>query len=241
MSSTMYYSLSDEEQRRLQTVIAVCFAVPFVDDVENFIWEAAFHYVKALPIPNPLIQGRTKRLFDAVDDGSGIGWSLKALQRANLATGAQFELVIQRADVFKKAEALGFDTLTVQSPEQDLGRALIRHWNRKTIADSTYQGVADPRVGILVKNRARTQFVFVEASYPPFDEGAFEWRWTNPQREGLQGFLEGRLKLRWYPNQKQLFEVFDVPAQATRVSLVPARVDPDDFIDAVMALLHPED
>lgn len=84
-------------------------------------------------------------------------------------------------------------------------------------------------------------FALVEADYPPLSEDAFEWRWTSQQRDGLQGFEDGRLKLRWYPNQKQLFEVFHIPREATRVSLTPARVEPDDFIDAMFALLRPED
>lgn len=241
MASTVYYGLSAHQERRLATAIAVCFASPFIDDLEDFIWEAAFHYVKGLPVPNPLVEGRTKRLFDAVDQAKHIGWSLKAVQWGNLAAGTQFELVIQRADIFKKAVALGFAKLDATSPPEDLGRALIRHWNEKVVGDGKYQGVTDARVGILLKDNARKNFVLVESSYPPFNEEAFAWKWTNATATGLQGFSDGRLKLRWYPNQKQLFEVFHIPDQATRVSISPARIDADEFVEAVMGLLSPKD
>jgi len=62
----MYY-LTDEEESRLQAGLQTAFAIPFIDDVEDFVWEAIFAYAKNIPLPDPLFNTRYKTLFDVVD------------------------------------------------------------------------------------------------------------------------------------------------------------------------------
>ena len=40
--------------------------MPFVDDIEDYIWEAIFAYSKDIPPVDPLTNIRSKRLFDVV-------------------------------------------------------------------------------------------------------------------------------------------------------------------------------
>jgi len=96
------YSLSSKERARLTQAIRAALAVPFIAGVEGYVWEAVFHYVKGLPLPDPHADLRRKLLFDAVSKKGGIGWSLKAVQKTP-TVGATFEVVIQRADVRKSA------------------------------------------------------------------------------------------------------------------------------------------
>jgi hypothetical protein len=96
------YPLTQVEKARLRLTLAAAFTVPIIDDVEDFVWEAVFHHVKNIRLPDPITEGRTKLLFDAVAS-DGRGWSLKTLLWNQHLPGSNFEFVIQRADVFKKA------------------------------------------------------------------------------------------------------------------------------------------
>ena len=226
-----FYRLSHEERARLRDGIRIGLSIPFVEDIEDFMWEAVFHYVKRVRLPDPVREGRSKLLFDCVDSSVKRGWSLKSLQWSRLDVGTSFEFVIQRADIFKKAEELGFDELTVNSPEQVLGRAVVRHWNEKLTKDAEVQGVADPRMAMLLKSRDRERFVYMEVAYPRLSAEEFEWRWSNPSKQGLQGWRKGTLKLRWYPNQKQLFECFPIPEDSYRFRVSWDRLALPAFID----------
>ncbi len=108
--------LTKEEQTRLEKALLVTVAIPVVGSVEDYTWEAMFHYVKNISLNDPAL-GRKKLLHDAVDLKSQVGWSLKTLQVSNLQVNSSFSFVIQRADIFKKAELLGFDRLTDNSEE----------------------------------------------------------------------------------------------------------------------------
>ena len=112
----MYY-LSDEEKERLVEAIRAIYTIPFVDDIEDYIWEAIFTYVKDIPSVDPLSHTRSKNLFDVVDEKIKIGWSIKAIQvsQGTIHLPREFEVVIQRADIFKKAKELGFSALSTKS------------------------------------------------------------------------------------------------------------------------------
>ncbi len=105
------YHLTDYELEKLKKALQAIYTVPFIDDVEDFIWEAIFCYAKNIPLVDPLLNIREKRLFDIVDSSTSIGWSAKALQ-ARIGPSRQFKLVIQRADIFKKSQKPDFDSLT---------------------------------------------------------------------------------------------------------------------------------
>ncbi len=231
------YSLAPDEQARLRAGLEAAFTVPIIDDVEDFVWEAVFHYVKNLDLPDPITVGRTKQLFDAVAP-TGTGWSLKTLVWNRLSPDSSFEFVIQRADIFKKAKSLGFaDGLNPNSDVKKLGTALIRHWNLKFQTDRDAQKVKNPRITILLKNTARRRFVYVELGYPPLVEKDYTWRWSKEDGLGLQGLKDGQVRLKWYHGQKQLFQVYRIPEKAYSFDLNWRRASLSDFVQNVRRTL----
>jgi hypothetical protein len=178
-----------------------------------------------IPLPDPLTQNRSKLLFDLVDTQQQIGWSAKALQWT-VSPGIMFELVIQRADIFKKYAALGFEPLSIASPPDRLGAALLKHGYTKVETDAARQQVKERPMAILLKSADRRQYAYYEnalAIYLPED---LEWRWTDATQTGLQGIhrASGQVVFRWYPNQKQLFERFQLPQDAYLFTLEPVRL-----------------
>ncbi len=231
------YSLTEAEQARLRAALLAAFSVPIIDDVEDYVWEALFHHVKAIKLADPITEGRTKKLFDAVAP-DGRGWSLKTLVWDNQAVGSNFEFVIQRADVFKKAVELGFEKgLHPKSATNDLGNALVRHWNAKFTKDSKAQKVTDPRVCILLKDSARRNFTYVEFGYPSLKENDYTWQWSKQDGFGLKGFKGDTTRFKWYHGQKQLFEVFQIPHEAYKFKVDWKRASLKDFVEKAPQIL----
>ena len=96
----MQYFLSDEELKKMKNGLKVAMAIPFIDDVEDFIVEAIWEYARNIDGIDPLFNIRSKKLYDVVDSKTGRGWSVKSLQWA-FYEGCEFELVIQRAAVWE--------------------------------------------------------------------------------------------------------------------------------------------
>lgn len=42
------YSLTDEEKKRLVGAIRATYMIPFIDDIEDYIWESIFAYAKGI-------------------------------------------------------------------------------------------------------------------------------------------------------------------------------------------------
>jgi hypothetical protein len=226
---------SEEEKQRLAEGLATAYRIPFIDDVEDYVFEAILCHMKRLSLVDTIEVGRNKLLFDVVAP-DGRGWSAKTLMVAPgvITPGGRFELVIQRASIFGKAAALGFpDGLSLESPVENLGKALIEHWNQKFNADSIEQKVTDPRIAILLKDRTRRNFGFLEARYPPFEANNYRWAWSKGAGKGLQGSDDEGLCFKWYPNQAQFFEVFTVPADAAFFEVRWSRLTMDELIARV--------
>jgi len=204
--------LNELEKDKLKNGILAAMSIPLIDDIEDFIWEAIFAYAKDLEIPDPLSHIRSKLLFDVTDKKNGIGWSCKALQCTTVSE-CEFELVIQRADIFKKAKVLGFNSLSTKSPTDILGEALLKHWYNKINDDSKTQHVTDKRIAILVKSNDRKKFAYYEDAMSIFKPNELVWTWTDSTKTGLQGKRkkDNFCVYRWYPNQKQFFERFKLP------------------------------
>ncbi len=233
------YRLTSRELEKLKKALEAIYTVPFIDDVEDYIWEAIFCYVKNIPPVDPLLNIREKRLFDIVDSSTAVGWSAKALQ-ATVGPSRQFELVIQRADIFKKSQELGFNSLSVASPPEDLGLALLRHWYGKVYEDAEAQGVTDRRVCILVKSKDRKTYGFLEEDLSDYKPQELYWIWTNETKTGLQGIRnkDGFCVFRWYPNQKQFFERFILPEDTHIFSIEPTRLPMDEVVDLLLSQLN---
>ena len=122
--------LRENEIEKLRRAIIATIASPLIGAVEDYTWEAIFHYVKDIPLSDPAL-GRSKLLYDAVDTTSATGWSLKSLQLNNFTAASTFLFVIQRADIIKKSAQLDFPNLSEQSSPEELGFAIIKHWNEK--------------------------------------------------------------------------------------------------------------
>lgn len=234
------YNLTNSQKKRLTDGIRVALAIPFIDDIEDFIWEAIFAYAKDIPIIDPLTNIRSKHLFDVVNERQKIGWSIKAVQRA-INLPCEFEVVIQRADIFKKAEQLGFNSLTLNSPTEQLGSALLKHWyDEKVSKDAQFQGVEDKRVCILLKSPDRRTYAYFEEQLAEYHNEDLKWEWTNETKTGLQARLrkDNLLVFRWYPNQKHLFERFTLPENAYTFNIEPERLLTSDIVALLLAKLE---
>jgi hypothetical protein len=116
--------LTESEIERLRQAVVATIASPIIGSIEDYTWEAIFHYVKDIPLSDPAL-GRSKLLYDAVNVATATGWSLKSLQLNRFTAVNTFLFVIQRADIVKKAIQLGFPSLTEQSSPNELGAAII--------------------------------------------------------------------------------------------------------------------
>lgn len=235
------YKLTPDEEHHLLQGIRATYAFPFIHDITDFIWEALFAYTKKLPIVDPLKNTRKKLLYDIVDESSQIGWSVKAVQKS-LTVPTTFELVIQRADIFKKGELLGLGKLDLTSSPERLGEAILQHWYRKVEDDAITQKVIDKRVCILLKSASRTKYAYFEENLAIYEAKDLEWHWTDTTQTGLQGIRKADkfVVFRWYPNQKQLFERFYLPVDTFTFELEPIRLSPEEAVRLFLSLLDSE-
>jgi len=229
------YNLTNKQKAKLVKGVTASLSLPIVDSLEDFIWEAIFCYTKGVKLFDPLFTKRSKLLFDVVDVSSNVGWSAKSLQ-CSVRENVEFELVIQRADIFKKRVDLGFPNLNMNSSTNIIGSALIKHWHKKINDDAKAQNVTDKRVCILLKTAKNNKFAYFEeelAIYPPND---LNWKWTNKTKTGLQGIRKSDnfCVYRWYPNQKQFFERFKLHENAHIFDTSIIRLP----LDEVIEMLH---
>lgn len=237
----MQYILTNEQLKRIENGLKAAIAVPFIDDIEDYIVEAILEYTKEIEGVDPFTNIRSKRLYDVVDVPTSIGYSVKSLKwafRDNAET--EFELVIQRADIFKKAQALGFDHLDVNSDPQTLGAALIEHWRQKVEGDAEFQGVTSKRIFVLLKSTNNRKFAFFEEDIQLYTPDELTWRWTDDTKTGLQGIHneDQMCVYRWYPNQKQFFERFKLPANIQKLDIIPKRLGKDQVVDILLPYLE---
>jgi hypothetical protein len=188
--------------------------------------------VKQVDLVDPFDNIRTKLLFDVVDKKKRIGWSAKGLQ-CRISPGCEFELVIQRADIFKKQNDLGYSGLSKESDPNLLGEALLKHWQNKVNKDAKIQNVNDQRVCILLKWKNQ-KFAYFEEALMEYQSEDLYWKWTDStSKVGLQGIrkVDDFVVYRWYPNQTQFFERFKLPKDAYTFELTPKRFGMDQIIE----------
>ncbi len=231
-------TLTETEKQRLINGIRATFAIPFIDGIEDYVWEAVFAYMKELPILDPLTDIRSKLLFDVLDARHKIGWSCKALEWI-IAPGCEFELVIQRADIFKKAKQLGYDVLTLSTHTDQLGEALLRHWYTKANKDADAQNIEEKRIAILIKTKQRMRFAYYEGPLAMLAPKELRWEWTDATKTGLQGKRkkDGFCVYRWYPNQKQFFERFVLPKSPYIFEVKPQRLPVKEMVELLLSHL----
>ncbi|MEA5572027.1 hypothetical protein [Calothrix sp. UHCC 0171] len=234
--------LTENEIGKLRNAIVATIASPVIGSIEDYAWEAIFHYVKDIPLSDPAL-GRSKLLYDAVDMKTKSGWSLKSLQLNNIKPGNTFFFVIQRADVIKKAIQLGFPSLTEGSSPQELGAAIIQHWNEKIIASKSAQSVVCSYEGILLKTIRGREYLYCEYPLEPLEANNFSWAWTvdritGKDGVGLQGSVSGKVELVWYKNQKQLFRGRTIPPDAVTTNIERVRLQPDRYVETILTALQ---
>lgn len=227
--------IPEEEYNRLIQAIETVMAIPFIADVEAFVWEAIVHYVKDLSIPDAVQRGRKKLLFDVVHP-NGTGWSCKTLQWSLESPTCEF--VIARADVFKKSVDLIGEQLDRDSPVEEIGFALLELWRNKVTGDMQTQRVIDPQLSLLLKQKGRPgKYALLETPLVVPNAEDMEWVWTDETKTGLQGHENEELKFRWYPNQTQLFEVFPID-EAVRFDISIMRLPVNEVVDAIQDRLR---
>jgi hypothetical protein len=234
--------LTENEIERLRQAISATIASPLIGSIEDYTWEAIFHYVKDIPLSDPAL-GRSKLLYDAVDSRTSTGWSLKSLQLKKLTSVNTFSFVIQRADIIKKANQLGFPDLTDKSSPDRLGSAIIQHWNEKIISSQTSQGVINSSESILLKTIEGYEYIYCEFPLNLLDPSTFSWAWTVDKNTGesgagLQGSIEGKTELVWYKNQKQLFRTRTLSPKAIQIKIARTRLTIDLYVETVLFALE---
>lgn len=230
---------SPKAQDRLIMALKAAFAIPFIDDIEDYIWEAVFAYMQDIPLVDPLTTTRAKLLFDVVHPTTHRGWSAKAL-RHSLVVPSEFEVVIQRADIFKKHHELGYEKLSLETPPAILGEALLRHWYQKVEMDAQTQQVLEQRICILLKSKNLKRFAYLEEPLNHYDTADLIWQWTDETHTGLQGIRRADhfCVFRWYPNQKQLFERFKLTVDVFQFALTPQRLPLEILIPQLLHWLN---
>ena len=151
--------------------------------------------------------------------------------------------MIQRADVISKADQLGFPGLTELSPPEQLGAAIIQHWNEKLITNQSLQGVENSYESILLKTIKGNEYVYCEYPLYPLDPTTFNWAWTVNKKTGksgagLQGSAGDKIELVWYKNQKQLFKARIIPSEAVRINIERTRLNPENYVKTILAALQ---
>lgn len=234
----MVYKHSDDFLNRFFTAMKAVMAFPFIDGIEDFVVESLLAHTLSIKIPDPFFETRSKMLFDVVDHTKRIGWSVKSVLYP-FSPGRRIELVIQRADIFKKASSLGFSPLSKDSDPNVLGKALLKHWQLKINEDAVAQGVDSQRIFILLKQKSAFEYAVLEEDIKLFSPDEIEWHWTDASKTGLQGTLtsNGQCIYRWYPNQKQLFEAFWIPHDVKTFKITPQRLPTDKAIQVLSSNL----
>lgn len=235
----MQYFLTETEMDKMKAGLTVAMSIPFIDDIEDYILEAIWEYAKDIDGIDPFYNIRSKKLYDVVDSRSNAGWSVKSIQWP-FYPNCEFELVIQRADVYKKARELGFDHLDSNSDPNLIGEALLRHWRNKVLGDAADQNVVSRRVMILLKSADKHRFSILEEDIRLYRPEDLTWRWSNANRNGLQGTRNDDQKCvyRWYPSQKQFFERFVLPERAQTLELTPTRLTKERVVDILLPYLQ---
>lgn len=234
----MQYFLTEDELLKMTAGIQTAISIPFIDDIEDYILEAIWEYAKDINGIDPFNNIRSKLLYDVVDTKKHIGWSIKSLQWP-FYNNCQFELVIQRADVFKKARELGFPPLDKNSDPNLIGAALLKHWNLKIEGDATQQNVYSKRIMVLLKTENKKNFAIFEEDLKQYTPNDVYWQWTNDKKNGLQGFrnIDNMCIYRWYPSQKQFFERFILPSSSQKIQINPKRLTKAQVVDILLPYL----
>lgn len=237
----MQFFLTKPQLKRIEKGLKAAISIPFIDDIEDYIVEAILEYTKEIDGIDPFTNIRSKRLYDVVDTRTKIGYSVKSLKWSfHAGTESEFELVIQRADIFKKATALGFEHLDINSDPQTLGAALLEHWRIKVEEDAVFQDVNDKRVFVLLKSVDNKKFAFFEEDIKLYQRDEITWKWTDNTKTGLQGIRneDQMCVYRWYPNQKQFFERFKLPANIQKIEINPIRLEKAQVVDILLPYLE---
>lgn len=235
----MQYFLTTNELSRLTSALKTTIAIPFIDDIEDYIVEAIWEHAKSIDGIDPFYNIRSKKLYDVVDENTHIGWSVKSIQWA-FYNECEFELVIQRADVYKKAADLGFEALDSNSDPNQIGAALLKHWQIKVDGDAREQGITSKRILILLKTEDKKHYAIFEEDIVQYAPEDLYWEWTNANKNGLKGYRrsDNMCVYRWYPSQKQFFERFVLPTETQRVDITPIRLNKNQVVDILLPFLE---
>jgi len=213
---------SEKFKKNIRDYVEVILSMPFAGKLNGESWEYLVAYAYNLPhVP-------TKLLYDVVDIQNGIGRSVKTI-RGNTTRGSRVEPIIARADIYGKAELLGYEELSEKDHPQYLGNALIRFWNNKMQDHADLLGIKTKKISMLVKSYDLTQFAYFEKDLEPYVEDDFIWQWTDDQRVSLVGLPRGKdyWKFKWTPKGQQLFERWLIPRDAYIFEVEPHHLSMD--------------
>lgn len=208
--------MTKEFKEKIRESVELILSLPFSGTLIGESWEhliADAYSISHVP---------KKLLYDVIDIKNFIGLSVKTIF-GDPSIDSSAEPIIARADVFSKANELGFDELSTNDHPKYIGDSLIRFWNNKVETDAKILEIKKKKISILVKSRDLSSFAYFEKDIDIYDESDFEWAWTDNKKLGLQGKIKGRdyWKFKWSSREHQLFEKWLIPRNAYIFEIEP--------------------
>ncbi len=208
--------MTKEIKKKIKQNVELMLSMPFVGKLVGENWEhlvADAHNMSHIP---------KKLLFDVIDVKNSIGLSVKTIF-GDPNIGSRAEPIIARANIFNKANELGFDELSIRDHSKYIGDAIIRFWNNKVEKDAKALKIKKKKISILVKSRDLSSFAYFEKDIDIYDENDFEWAWTDNKKLGLQGKKKNTdyWKFRWSSTENQLVERWLIPRGAYIFKITP--------------------
>ena len=220
--------MTKEFKKNIKENVKLVLSMPFAGKLVGENWEhlvadayTIFHVPKKL-------------LFDVIDTKTRTGLSVKTIF-GDPSIGARVEPIIARANIFSKANELGFDDLSINDHPQYLGNALIRFWNNKVETDAKKLKIKKRKISILVKSKNLDKFAYFEKNIDYYNENDFEWAWTDNKKLGLQGKKKDTdyWKFRWSSHENQLVERWLIPRNSFIFKIKPKKFTMDELKEAL--------
>lgn len=229
--------LGQAELERLRNAACSYLSLPTSTDLASDASEEIFAYaVQGTTASKLTTKKRSKLLFDVLRGTTG--WSLKTYMPSRLESGAGFEVVLARAAVESKSrrnETGPTIDIATATPEE-VGAAVLAVRREVLARSMEKQQVDDPREAFILRSKDNRQFRIFEHPLTVEPDSMVEWCWSNADRLGLQGRVDGQVAYRWYQSGGQLFGIFEIPGDAQIIELDWFHMEWDQFVKLILAV-----
>ena len=184
-------SLSQEELERLRRAACAYLSLPTSTDLAPDASEEIFAYaVGGMTASELTTKKRSKLLFDVLRGSTG--WSLKTYTPSRLDSGSVFEVVLARAAVesrSRRSQAQTTIDIATAKPEE-VGTAVLAVRREVLERSKSEQNIDDPREAFILRSKNNQCFRVFEHPLEVESDSMVDWRWSNADRLGLQGWVD---------------------------------------------------